>query len=217
MRISLSFLIFFWFISCTSLSLNYFNSGTVRMASKPDAVKSTYLLGFIENRDSHFDPFSTKNLASMLRFSLLNSGYGILNLEDYVKSTEDPNAAKSKLLEQPSNEPSKALLGASLPAGQDLSSRILKESEIKAIGASANFDYLIQGAIAMSDNRRMLDKAESGMIFLEIFDKSGKIVRSINYTIEGKTLSEAELLHSVCSRIIDRLDNKEEKRPWWKF
>ncbi|TGK00829.1 lipoprotein [Leptospira semungkisensis] len=195
---------------------DYFNTGTVRVATKRESVKSVYLLGYIENRDTHFDPFNTKNLTSMLKFELLDAGYGILLIDDYVKSGDDSNSKKESTS---ANDASKALLAGDANAlkGGDFGSRILKESEIKSFQGVANFDYLIQGAIAMGDNRKLLDKTESGIVFLEIFDKSGKIVTSINYTIEGKVLTEPEMLKAICSKIIDKIDKREEKKPWWKI
>ncbi|WP_039948325.1 lipoprotein [Leptospira fainei] len=196
------------------IDCSYFNTGAIRVATKREAVKSTYLLGFIENRDNHFDPFNTKNLTSMLKFELLDAGYGILVIDDYVKGDEG-NPKKDLLLGAEGN---KALLaGDPGHISSDLSSRLLKESEIKSVQSVTNFDFLIQGAISMGDNRRLIDKTESGIVFLEVFDKSGKIVSSINYTIEGKVLTEAELLKVICTRIIDKIDKREEKKPWWKI
>ncbi|TGK17845.1 lipoprotein [Leptospira fluminis] len=196
---------------------NYFNTGTVRLATKKQTVKSVYLLGFIENRDNHFDPFITKNLISMLKFELLDAGYGILSIEDFVKVGEE-----NSLKREPAagaGDPNKALLGGDSGGHlhSDLGSRLLKESEIKSVQNVAQFDFLIQGAVVMGDNRKLLDKTESGIVFLEVFDKSGKIVSSINYTIEGRVITEPELLKAICTRIIDKIDNRQEKKPWWKI
>ncbi|WP_246050446.1 lipoprotein [Leptospira langatensis] len=211
----------------------FLNSGSIRMATKKESVKSTYLLGYIENRDSHFDPFHTKNLSSMLKFELLNAGYGILVLDDYIKPGEDMSPGKEAaskrgetkdLLAQLAENAKMSGGGSASPGAEgsgflssDYGSKLLRESEIKTVQGVTHFDFFIQGAIAMNDNRKIIDKTENGIIFLEIFDKSGKFVSSINYTVEGRTLTEAELLKSICGRVIDKLEKREDPKPWWRF
>ncbi|PJZ48493.1 lipoprotein [Leptospira saintgironsiae] len=226
--IILSIILIFFFVNCSYSG--FLNSGSMRIAIKKESVKSTYLLGYIENRDNHFDPYNTKNLSNMLKFELLNAGYGILVLDDYIKVSEDSASKELASKKEPKDilaqlaENAKMSGAGASPGGQepgflspDFSSKLLRESEIKTVQAVTRFDFFIQGALAMNDNRKILDKIENGILFLEIFDKNGKFVSGINYTVEGRTLTEAELLKSICSRVIDKLEKREEPKPWWKF
>ncbi|EQA38121.1 putative lipoprotein [Leptospira inadai serovar Lyme str. 10] len=205
-------------------SCTYFNTGSVRYAERKDKAKGVYLLGFIENRDSHFDPFSTKNLSSMLKFELLFSGYDVLVIGDYLKTIED-NVAKEKAFKKEKSTESKDntnflpdsaknVAGENFWQNIELDPRNLKEQEIKNLSGTVAFDFFIQGAISMNDNRKILDKKESAIIFLEVFDKKGKIISSVNYTVEDRTFTEANLLRDVCTKIVDKLDKREEKKNW---
>lgn len=209
----------------------FFNSGTVRYASIKEKGKGIYLIGYIENRDSYFDPYGAKNLVNMLKFEFIRSGYDILQLEDVLKSQEpNPFANASTTLPQGINENKnpQAVTGSETPsitkiAGEktifsvETEPKILRAIEIKNLANNVKFDYYIQGAVAMNDNRKLLNKKESGIIFLEIYDKNGKITGSLNYTVEDRVFTEAVLLKDVCTKIVKKIDLKDENEQWWKF
>ncbi|RHX78454.1 lipoprotein [Leptospira yasudae] len=207
----------------------YFNTGTIRYATKKEKSKATYLMGFIENRDSYFDPYGAKNLGNMLKFEFINHGYDILQIEDILKSQEQ-NLIQGvgNYQSTPENKNPQAVTIADSPTATKIAGekivfnleyepKILREVEIKNLNGIVKFDYYIQGAVAMNDNRKLINKKESGIIFLEIYDRNGKITGSLNYTVDDRVFTEAGLLKDICSKIVRKIDSKEENEIWWKF
>ncbi|WP_016760483.1 lipoprotein [Leptospira weilii] len=216
-------------ISILTVQCMYINTGTIRYATKKEKTKATYLIGFIENRDSYYDPFGAKNLSNMLKFEFINSGYEILQIEDFLKSQElnliqsvantqsQTETKNPQAISTPEFQNVTKIAGEKAYFSLDYEPKILREVEIKNIGNGIKFDYYIQGAVAMNDNRKLINKKESGIIFLEIYDKNGKITGSLNYTVDDRVFTEANLLKDICAKIISKIDTKEEKEQWWKF
>ncbi|TGK15080.1 lipoprotein [Leptospira kmetyi] len=215
-----------------TIQCGYFNTGTIRYATKKEKSKATYLMGHIENRDSYFDPFGAKNLGNMLKFEFINHGYDTLQIEDILKAQEQNllQGIGSSQGGNPEIKNPQAVTNADSPspavtriAGErsvfslDYDPKILREAEIKNLSGIVKFDYYIQGAVAMNDNRKLINKKESGIIFLEIFDKNGKITGSLNYTVDDRVFTEAGLLKDICSKIVRKIDSKDENEIWWKF
>lgn len=79
--------------------------------------------------------------------------------------------------------------------------RLLKQREIEAIGAKGEFDYYVQGAIGRMETGYLLELEENTLIFLEIYNKEGRKVGAINFTVDNRTLQQADFLRDVAERI----------------
>lgn len=96
----------------------------------------------------------------------------------------------------------------------DPTPRLLSNQEVGRLSNSLSFDYFIQGSVALSDNRRFVDRKQNALLFLEVFDPKGNLIASVNYSVEGRALTEADLLRRTCESIVLKLDGKE--KPFWE-
>ncbi|TGM61746.1 lipoprotein [Leptospira adleri] len=222
---------------CTMLSRS------ARSAEKAEKVKANYQIGYLENRDFKFDPFRVKNFISLLKFEIIRGGNGIIeegsepeiSKPNLVAQAQTPTAtqnpeAKENPVSPTANLPSAGTAAAEMikpaspiPAADNNSKdtkKILSETEIKNLASKMNFDYYLQGSFGISDNGSILEKNFTTLIFIDVHDKSGKLLRTVAFSQESKNFSEAEDLKQaslhLAERIVKKQENQENK-AWWKF
>ncbi|XDD51126.1 lipoprotein [Leptospira sp. WS92.C1] len=224
--ISILFWICILFVDCATFGRS------ARSAEKAEKVKANYQVGYLENRDFKFDPFRVKNFISLLKFEIIRVGNGLI--EDgtepdmpVAKNTapqgisQSPEAVQTPVVPTMSIAPSQEL---AKPVNPDLSTkdakRILSETEIRGLATKMNFDYYLQGSFGISDSGGILDRSFTTLIFIDVYDRSGKLVRSVSYTQESKHFSEADDLKNASVSIVDRIVKKtenSENKTWWKL
>lgn len=208
-------------------------SRSARSAEKAEKVKANYQIGYLENRDFRFDPFRVKNFVSLLKFEIIKGGNGIIEEGSEVESAKSGSpapAALTALTQNPEAKETPALPPLPTPNPEMPKSgpetvakegkRILTEIEIKNLSAKMNFDYYLQGSFGMSDNGSILDRNFATLIFIDVYDKSGKLVRTVSYSQESKNFSEAEDLKHASISLVDKImqrGDKSESKEWWKF
>lgn len=92
------------------------------------------------------------------------------------------------------------------------SKRIFMENEIKNLSSKVNFDYYLQGSFGMSDNGSILDRNFTTLIFLDVHDKTGKLVKSVSYTQDSKNFSDADDLKQASISLVDKIMKKSEEK-----
>ncbi|TGK43535.1 lipoprotein [Leptospira andrefontaineae] len=214
--------IVYLFPGCSILSSIGFDKFTnIRSADKPEKAKSQIMIGYIENRDLRFDPYRIKNFVSMLRFEIIRSGNAVIQSDDSVPSQEgsankqgssnpassNPVAETDTNVQNAMQEMTKSLQPSAPAAKQEKSNKLLSESEIKGL-SSFGFDYYLQGSFSLADNGNILDKKTATLVFIDVFDRTGKMVRTISYTSENKNFSDADHLKDICSNIADKLNKR---------
>lgn len=209
---------------CVLISMNacsIFREGTVRVAKAEGKQKGTYLIGHLQARDSFYDPFVVDNFTDMIKFELFRAGYRISNLDNTVMHDKDRNETANP--NQPDGTGSDSELSGfsnisgemKIPAEAEKGSqRILNSDEISILSKKISFDYFLQGSVAMNDNRKFIDREHNALLFLDVYNSSGKLVASVNYSVEGRALTEAKLLQRTCESIVNKLQGKEI--PMWK-
>lgn len=205
-----------------------FGNKTARAAEKAATVKANYQIGYIENRDFRFDPFRIKNFISLLKFEIIRNGNGLVEEESETSKTNPPTsvATNNPMLQNPeatttppstpiaptttTPETPKPTATASTEAKD--SKRIFMENEIKNLSSKVNFDYYLQGSFGMSDNGSILDRNFTTLIFLDVHDKTGKLVKSVSYTQDSKNFSDADDLKQASISLVDKIMKKSEEK-----
>ncbi|KAA1269105.1 lipoprotein [Leptospira interrogans] len=212
----------------TSIILNgcvIFGNKTARAAEKAATVKANYQIGYIENRDFRFDPFRIKNFISLLKFEIIRNGNGLVEEEPETSKTNPPTpvATSNPMLQNPeatTTAPSTTTPETPKPttttstetnSSKD-SKRIFMENEIKNLSSKVNFDYYLQGSFGMSDNGSILDRNFTTLIFLDVHDKTGKLVKSVSYTQDSKNFSDADDLKQASISLVDKIMKKSENK-----
>ncbi|EKO61678.1 putative lipoprotein [Leptospira kirschneri str. H2] len=205
-----------------------FGNKTARAAEKAATVKANYQIGYIENRDFRFDPFRIKNFISLLKFEIIRNGNGLVEEESETSKTNPPTSVSTNnpMLQNPeatttppstpiaptttTPETPKPTATASTEAKD--SKRIFMENEIKNLSSKVNFDYYLQGSFGMSDNGSILDRNFTTLIFLDVHDKTGKLVKSVSYTQDSKNFSDADDLKQASISLVDKIMKKSEEK-----
>lgn len=86
------------------------------------------------------------------------------------------------------------------------------ENEIKNLSSKVNLDYYLQGSFGMSDNGSILDLNFTTLIFLDVHDKTGKLVKSVSYTQDSKNFSDADDLKQASISLVDKIMKKSEEK-----
>ncbi|AKP27145.1 putative lipoprotein [Leptospira interrogans serovar Manilae] len=216
----------------TSIILNgcvIFGNKTARAAEKAATVKANYQIGYIENRDFRFDPFRIKNFISLLKFEIIRNGNGLVEEEPETSKTNPPTpvATSNPMLQNPeatttapstptvptTPETPKPTTTTSTETNPSKDSkRIFMENEIKNLSSKVNFDYYLQGSFGMSDNGSILDRNFTTLIFLDVHDKTGKLVKSVSYTQDSKNFSDADDLKQASISLVDKIMKKSENK-----
>ncbi|WP_078131596.1 lipoprotein [Leptospira kirschneri] len=205
-----------------------FGNKTARAAEKAATVKANYQIGYIENRDFRFDPFRIKNFISLLKFEIIRNGNGLVEEESETSKTNPPTsvATNNPMLQNPeatTTPPSTPIASTTTTpetpkptatASTEVkdSKRIFMENEIKNLSSKVNFDYYLQGSFGMSDNGSILDRNFTTLIFLDVHDKTGKLVKSVSYTQDSKNFSDADDLKQASISLVDKIMKKSEEK-----
>ncbi len=204
-----------------------FGNKTARAAEKATTVKANYQIGYIENRDFRFDPFRIKNFISLLKFEIIRNGNGLVEEEPETSKTNPPTSVTTNnpMLQNPeattttpvvptttAPETSKPVAASTESNPPKDSKRIFMENEIKNLSSKVNFDYYLQGSFGMSDNGSILDRNFTTLIFLDVHDKTGKLVKSVSYTQDSKNFSDADDLKQASISLIDKIMKKSEDK-----
>ncbi|MCG6167176.1 lipoprotein [Leptospira sp. FAT2] len=215
---------------------------SARAAEKAEKVKANYQIGYLENRDFRFDPFRIKNFISLLKFEIIRGGNGLVEdgseSDPSKNSTSAPQQTPSSTVQNPEAKdsvsppvPTQAMQAMTNPEGVKPNSdattaaakdtkRMLTETEIKSLSTKTNFDYYLQGSFGMSDNGSILDRNFTTLIFIDVYDKTGKLIRTVSYAQESKNFSEADDLRQASISLVDKIMKKQENienKEWWKF
>lgn len=212
----------------TSIILNgcvIFGNKTARAAEKAATVKANYQIGYIENRDFRFDPFRIKNFISLLKFEIIRNGNGLVEEEPETSKTNPPTpvATSNPMLQNPEatttapttttpETPKPTTTTSTETNSSKDSKRIFMENEIKNLSSKVNFDYYLQGSFGMSDNGSILDRNFTTLIFLDVHDKTGKLVKSVSYTQDSKNFSDADDLKQASISLVDKIMKKSENK-----
>ncbi|MFA4795563.1 lipoprotein [Leptospira kirschneri] len=205
-----------------------FGNKTARAAEKAATVKANYQIGYIENRDFRFDPFRIKNFISLLKFEIIRNGNGLVEEESETSKTNPPTSVSTNnpMLQNPeatTTPPSTPIASTTTTpetpkptatASTEVkdSKRIFMENEIKNLSSKVNFDYYLQGSFGMSDNGSILDRNFTTLIFLDVHDKTGKLVKSVSYTQDSKNFSDADDLKQASISLVDKIMKKSEEK-----
>ncbi|EMK15391.1 lipoprotein [Leptospira kirschneri] len=205
-----------------------FGNKTARAAEKAATVKANYQIGYIENRDFRFDPFRIKNFISLLKFEIIRNGNGLVEEESETSKTNPPTsvATNNPMLQNPeatttppstpiaptTTTPETPKPTATASTEVKDSKRIFMENEIKNLSSKVNFDYYLQGSFGMSDNGSILDRNFTTLIFLDVHDKTGKLVKSVSYTQDSKNFSDADDLKQASISLVDKIMKKSEEK-----
>ncbi|TGL79171.1 lipoprotein [Leptospira yasudae] len=245
MKLGTTLLLLCFFLTQTNCTV--FFSRSARSAEKADKIKANYQIGYLENRDFRFDPFRVKNFISLLKFEIIRGGNGLVeegSEQDTSKMnpTPAPTLPNNAVTQNPEAKesastpitpptvpiPTAAMQAMTNPEGsktaidssQKENKRILTETEIKSLSGKTNFDYYLQGSFGISDNGSILDRNYTTLIFIDVHDKSGKLVRTVTFSQESKHFSEAEDLKQASISLVDKIMKKQENQEskvWWKF
>ncbi|WP_061244706.1 lipoprotein [Leptospira noguchii] len=220
-------IIILFFTNILLSSCVIFGNKTARAAEKATTVKANYQIGYIENRDFRFDPFRIKNFISLLKFEIIRNGNGLVEEEPETSKTNPPTSVTTNnpMLQNPeattttpvvptttAPETSKPVAASTESNPPKDSKRIFMENEIKNLSSKVNFDYYLQGSFGMSDNGSILDRNFTTLIFLDVHDKTGKLVKSVSYTQDSKNFSDADDLKQASISLIDKIMKKSEDK-----
>ncbi|UOG41304.1 lipoprotein [Leptospira noguchii] len=224
-------IIILFFTNILLSSCVIFGNKAARAAEKATTVKANYQIGYIENRDFRFDPFRIKNFISLLKFEIIRNGNGLVEEEPETSKTNPPTSVTTNnpMLQNPeattttpptpvvptTTAPETPKPAATTSTESNLSKdskRIFMENEIKNLSSKVNFDYYLQGSFGMSDNGSILDRNFTTLIFLDVHDKTGKLVKSVSYTQDSKNFSDADDLKQASISLIDKIMKKSEDK-----
>ncbi len=91
---------------------------------------------------------------------------------------------------------------------QSPSARHLAATEIAKLGASQEFDFFIQGAVATTEQGVLLEVEQDSLVFLHVYGKTGEQLGALNFTVSRENLRNAAFLKEVVGRIADRFAEK---------
>lgn len=195
-------LIAFFILSCKS------NLG-VEGTKQEERPRAFILLGHLENRDIRYIPYTAENFRDMLKFEFLKAGFALekMDMEEYQNFIQKD---ESNLSDKVGDLPLKFKPAAGenfypyrKPANKNLSSK-----QIVILGETTKFTYFIQGAIALHHEGKLLEEKENNLFFLNIYNNTGRQIGMISFTIEERSLHEAELLKKLCNTVVKTFQEK---------
>ncbi|RHX85453.1 lipoprotein [Leptospira stimsonii] len=98
-----------------------------------------------------------------------------------------------------------AVVGFSDPEKNQIDDDFLSSEDIRIISEKHKVQYYVQGAVGNNDSGTLLEEDSNSLVFLKIYDSSGILKGGIAYTVNGRTLAEANLLKDVCQKISGKL------------
>ncbi|EMG19849.1 hypothetical protein LEP1GSC150_4398 [Leptospira interrogans serovar Copenhageni str. LT2050] len=175
--------------------------------------------------------FVLKNFISLLKFEIIRNGNGLVEEEPETSKTNPPTpvATSNPMLQNPEatttapstptapttttpETPKPTTTTSTETNSSKDSKRIFMENEIKNLSSKVNFDYYLQGSFGMSDNGSILDRNFTTLIFLDVHDKTGKLVKSVSYTQDSKNFSDADDLKQASISLVDKIMKKSENK-----
>ncbi len=84
--------------------------------------------------------------------------------------------------------------------------RTLTGEEIKKLAGTLGFDYFVQGAVGTTERNffgAAFDEEEDSLIFLKIYDREGRRVGAIRFTVDEEDYSRASFLTDIARRIVE--------------
>lgn len=204
------------FISCNT---------KVRVIPGSEKPKAKLVIGFIENRNSSYQPFVVQNFIDMLSFELRKEKNEVLVLTSERKSAQEANF---KPQADSHNKDSQKMEGAKNRASEnanikgdsdELLEKIIIENlvrkerarkslssqQIKKYLEKKDYDYFVQGSISQSESGSLLDTTENSMLFLNFYDKNGKVSLSVNHFLRDKNFNDGKELSKICGEIAHSL------------
>ena len=192
---------------------------SVRWSNGDNKKYGTVSIGFLEDRDVRFHPHQIKNFRNMLSFAFQNRGM-VLSYLDYTSLEKKEKMSQRELHPATHSKPVKnknlngpmELLPPRLknvageqrvqkekPPGPE--KRFLKPEEIRHLAGSSNFKYFIQGSVGSAQSGNLLDVYEHVLVFLDIYDRTGRKVGTVHLGAQGGSLMDSRFLENVCEKI----------------
>ncbi|WP_425529263.1 lipoprotein [Leptospira stimsonii] len=220
-------------VSCGLLKLLR-SSGSYQVAVMRPEGKSSVAIGKIASRDARFAPYLIDNFKDMLQLQLIDEGYVLKEIPNEKRnrrlstpptdnpSTVEKNAGNADFQKtQPEENSSNlrellpenlrnvlekgAVVGFSDPQKNLSEDDFLSADEIKIISETHKIQFYVQGAVGNNDSGTLLEEDSNSLVFLKIYDSSGTLKGGIAYTVNGRSLTEANLLKDVCQKISGKL------------
>ena len=167
---------------------------------------SHILLGPIENRDLRYHPHINENFRDMIKFDLIEAGYAVEKIE------LNQNLEKYKTEEMVKDTIGGLPLLLRKSAGENGFTEIYKKQlnakQIFELSDEYNFDYFLQGSLALHTNGKILDSIDHNLFFLDIYSKEGIQIGMIRFAIEEKTIYEANLMKNLSNQVVTTFHSK---------
>lgn len=175
-------------ISCRSS----FVQGTIHKA-KPIAY---ILLGEIENRDIRYHQHINENFRDMLKYDFIESGYGV------EKINHKPIISEELTDESIGGLPLVLRRAAGEANWEGTQTGQLNRKQIKTMASEYDFDYFLQGSLALHTSGKILESIDHNLFFLDIYSKDGKQIGMIRFAFEEKTIYEANLMKNLSNQVV---------------
>ncbi len=128
------------------------------------------------------------------------------NGENSKDGKEDSANLKDLLPEGLRNSLEKgSVVGFSNSGEERLSEDFLFGDEIKILAEKQGFQYFVQGAVGNNSSGTLLEEDSNSLVILRVYDSKGNLKGGITYTVNGRSLSEANLLKEVCEKISQKI------------
>lgn len=192
-----------------TVSFSCISNLKVEGTKQEEKPKAIIMLGHLENRDTRYIPYTSENFRDMLKFEFLKAGFEIdkMDPEDYsYYFPKDEYLPSDKIGDLPLKF--KPSAGENFFPYRRHTTKNLNSKQINFLADATKFTYFIQGAVALHTDGRILEAKESNFIFLNIYNSAGRQVGMINFTIEERTLYEAELLKKLCNSVVKTFQEK---------
>jgi hypothetical protein len=167
---------------------------------------SHILLGNIENRDIKYHPHIHENFRDMIKYDLLEYGYSVEKIDTNFGLKKEENLNESigglPLVLRKS-------AGESLSIGNKLQ---YSKKEIQELSKFHQFDYFIQGALAIHTNGKILESIDHNLFFLDIYRNDGSQVGMVRFTLDEKSVYEANLIKQLSNQIVSTINTKLKER-----
>ncbi|TGL61196.1 hypothetical protein EHQ58_05290 [Leptospira ognonensis] len=168
----------------------------VRSAIHLNASNQKYLIGPVIARDYRTPKTVALDFRELYIFELMQNGVSIINHSSQpVKREVEIRNERSSL---PSSLRSSA--GESNQI-QFASERLLEKADIQSLFESNHFDYFIQGIYSIHAGDMVSPEKQNHLIFLNVFDHEGNILKMIHSQSVRDSLKESEQLRTVAAAL----------------
>lgn len=197
------------FIVITSFFLSCKSNLGVEGTKQEEKPRALILLGHLENRDTRYIPYTSENFRDMLKFEFLKAGFALekMDMEEYQDFIQkDEYDLSDKVGDLPLKF--KPAAGENFFPYRKPVNKNLNSKQIVFLGEATKFTYFIQGAIALHHEGKLLEEKENNLFFLNIYNNTGRQIGMISFTIEERSLQEAELLKKLCNTVVKTFQEK---------